>query len=238
MRSSTLTRTLLLAAMLAGAGCATSGRYIVLKEFAPPAPSQENSPLKGRTVCVKPIACGFNINDKLPDKNTTEPPNYTYVSMTKEETKMWDEQDTLLRKNMQKSELPQIGYVRNGFGAVMSKVYALNDPGLWLTDTLKADLEKLGARVVDATQEADAEMTVGGTIRYLKIDIYMSYWADLIVDVQLKPKTQPATTRSIHTKAGRVAWTSSSYEYYQSLRECQQKFSRLVIADLEQLGRQ
>jgi hypothetical protein len=235
MRTSTMTKMLLLAAMMTGAGCATSGRYVVLKEFSPPTPSQENSPLKGHTLCVKPFASGFSINDKLPDKNTTEPPNYTYVRMTKEETKMWDDEDTLLRKTMKKSELPQIGYVRNGFGAVMSKVYALNDPGLWLTDTLKADLEKLGARVVDAPQEAEAEITLGGTINYFKIDVYMSYWADLIVDVQLKPKTKPATTRSIHTKAGRGAWSSSSFEYYQSLRECQQKFSRLVITNLEQL---
>ena len=124
--------------------------------------------------------------------------------------------------------------MRNGFGKVVSRVYAINDPGQWLTDTLKADLVKLGARVVDAPQEAGAEITVGGTINYFKIDIYLSYWADLIVDVQMKPKANPATSLSVHTKAGRVAWSGSSYEYYQSLRECQQKFSQLVIAELEQ----
>jgi hypothetical protein len=217
------------------AGCATSGRYVALKEFSSPRSSEENSPLKGRTVYVKPFVSAFNIDDKLPDKNTIEPPNYTYVKLTKEETKLWDNEVNQRKKTMTKADWPQIGYVRNGFGMVMSKVYALNDPGVWLTETLKADLQKLGARVVDTSQEADAEISVGGTIRYFKIDIYMSYWADLVVDVQLKPRTKAVTTRSLHTKAGQAAWSSSSFEYYQSLRQCQQKFSRLVIADMEQL---
>jgi len=229
-----MTTALLLAAMMGTAGCVAPGRYIVLKEYSAPAPIQENGPLKGHTICVKPFASAFNINDKLPDKNTTEPPNYAYVEMTREETKMWDQEVTQDRKTLVKAELPQIGYVRNGFGKVVSRVYAINDPGQWLTDTLKADLVKLGARVVDAPQEAGAEITVGGTINYFKIDIYLSYWADLIVDVQMKPKANPATSLSVHTKAGRVAWSGSSYEYYQSLRECQQKFSQLVIAELEQ----
>jgi len=229
-----MTMALPLAVMLAGAGCATSGRYVVLKEFSSPRSSEENSPLKGHTVCVEPFVSAFNINDQLPDKNTIEPPNYSYVKMTREETQMWDNEDKRLRMTANKADWPQIGYVRNGFGKVLSRVYALEDPGAWLTDTLKADLQKLGARVVDKSQEGDAEITVGGAIKYLKIDVYMSYWADLVVDVQLKPRTKAPTTLSLHTKAGQAAWSSSSFEYYQSLRQCQQKFSRLVIADIEQ----
>ncbi len=114
-------------------------------------------------------------------------------------------------------------------------MYALNDPGTWLADTLKADLQKLGARVVDPSQEADADISVWGTIRYFKADIYMSMWSDLVVDTQLKAKAKTATTRPIHTRAAQTAWTGSSFEYYQSLRQCQQKFSRLVIADMELL---
>jgi hypothetical protein len=224
---------MLLAAVLM-TGCATSGRYVALKEFSSPRSAEENSPLKGHTVCVKPFVSAFSIDDLLPDKNTVEPASYTYVKLTEEETKMWNNEVNQRKKTMTKADWPQIGYVRNGWGMIMSKVYALNDPGVWLTDTLKADLQKLGARVVDPSQEADAEISVGGTIKYLKIDIYMSYWADIIVDVQLKPRTKAATTRALHTKAGQVAWSSSSFEYYQSLRQCQQKFSRLVIADMEQ----
>ena len=125
--------------------------------------------------------------------------------------------------------------MRNGFGMVMSKVYALHDPGLWLTDTLKADLQQLGARVVEPSQEADADITIGGTIKYCKVDIYMSMWSDLVVDLQLKPKAKMATTRSFHTKDARAAWTSSSFEYYQTLRVCQRKFSSLAITAIEEL---
>jgi hypothetical protein len=217
------------------AGCATSGRYIAFKEFSSPRSPEENSPLKGHTVCVKPFVNAFRIGDKLSDKNTIEPANYTYVKLTKEETKLWNDEVNQRKRTSAKADWPQVGYVRNGYGMTVSKVYALNDPGVWLTDTLKADLQKLGARVVDTSQEADAEIRVGGTIKYLKIDIYMSYWADLMVEVQLKPRTKAVTTRALHTKAGQVAWSSSSFEYYQSFRQCQQKFSRAVIADMEQL---
>ncbi len=107
--------------VLGGAGCATSGRYVALKEFSAPRPSGENSPLKGRVVCVKPFASGFSINDQLPDKNTVEPPNYTYVSPTREEAKLWDNEVRQRKQATSKTDWPQIGYVRNGFGTVMSK---------------------------------------------------------------------------------------------------------------------
>jgi hypothetical protein len=224
-----------LAVVLAGAGCATSGRYVALKEFSVSKLAEESSPLKGCVVCVKPFASSFSIDEQLPDKNTAEPPNYTYVRPTKEEAKLWDEEVRHRKKTTSKTDWPQIGYVRNGFGMVMSKVYALHDPGLWLADTLRADLQKLGARVVDSSQEADADISVCGTIKYFKVDIYMSMWSDLVVDVELKPKAKTARTRPFHTRAAQVAWIGSSFEFYQSLRECQQKFSRLVIADMELL---
>jgi hypothetical protein len=224
--------------MLAGTGCATSGRYIALKEFSQPKPVADVSPLKGRTICVKAFFNRFNIDDKLPDKEVIEPANYQYVHLTREEAKLWSQEVNQRKKTSTKADWPQIGYVRNGFGAVMSKVYALNDPATWLTDTLKADLQNLGARVVDAPQEAEAEVSVGGAIKYFKIDMYMAYWADVIVETQLQAKSKPVQTRSVHTKAGQAAWSSSSFEYFQSLRQCQQKFSRTVIGDLEQLFKQ
>jgi hypothetical protein len=228
-----------LAIVLAGAGCSTSGRYVSLKEFSSPRSSGENSPLKGRTVYVKPFANAFNIEDKRPHKREIEPTNYVYVKMSKEEKKMWDDGVNQCKKTGTEADWLQIGYVRNKYRMKMSKVYALNDPGVWLADTLKADLQKLGARVVDTSQEADAEISVGGTIKYLIADNYgMSLLgAFLDVDVQLKPRTQAAMTRSVYTGATQVAWApfGSNIEYYQTLRQCQQKFSRLVIADMERL---
>jgi hypothetical protein len=226
---------LALAIVLAGAGCATSGRYVALKEFSPPRAPDQNSPLNGRAICVKPFVSAFSINDKLQDEKAVEPPNYSYVKLTKEETELWDKEVDQRKKTSTKKDWLQIGYVRNMVGIVMSKVYALNDPGVWLTDTLKANLQSLGARLIDTPQEADAEVSVRGTIKYFKVDMYMTYAADLVVDVELKPRTKAVMSRSLHTKAGKVAWSGSSFEFYQSLRECQQKFLRLVIADIEQL---
>ena len=124
--------------------------------------------------------------------------------------------------------------LRNGFGMVMSKVYALNSPVEWLTDTLKLDLQQHGAQVVDTSNAGASTVSIDGTIRYFKIDIYMAYWADLIVDVQIRVKDKPPINRTIHTRAGQTAWSSSSFEYYQSIRQCQQKLSGVVIAEIEQ----
>jgi hypothetical protein len=228
---------LALAILLAGAGCTTSGRYVALKEFSSPRLSGENSPLKGHTVCVKPFAKAFNIEDNRPHGRDIEPPDFVYVKMTKEETKMWEDEVTQRMKSGTEADWLQIGYVRNRYRMKMSKVCTLNDPGVWLADTLKADLQKLGARVVDTSNEADADISVGGTIKYFITDYYGMglIGAFLEVDVQLKPRTQAATTRSVYTGGTQTAWTSSGFEYYQPLRQCQQKFSRLVIADMERL---
>jgi hypothetical protein len=164
------------------------------------------------------------------------PKNYVTVKTSREEEKMWDDEVNQRKKTGTEADWLQIGSVRNQYGMKMGKVYALDDPGVGLADMLKADLQKLGAHVVDASQEADAEISVGGTIKYLISDNYSGCcYAYLEVDVQLKPRAQAATTRSFYTGAKQVNWTHSNSEHYQPLRRCQQKFSRLVIADMEQL---
>jgi hypothetical protein len=240
MRISTSMIVLPLAIVLAETGCSTSGRYVALKEFSSPRSSGENSAVKGHTVCIKPFASAFNLEDKRPSDREMQPKRYAYVKMTKEEKKMWEDEIDQRKKTGTEADWIQIGYVRNRYRMKMSKVYALNDPGAWLADTLKADLQKLGACVVDTSQEADAEISVGGTIKYLSVDNYgMNLLAAFLkVDVQLKPRTQAVTARSVYTAGTQTAWSSSSgstSENYQPLRECQQKFSRLVIADMERL---
>lgn len=189
-------------------------------------------PLKGVTVCVKTFGESFSINDQLPNKNVIEPAGYVYQKMTPEQAKMWHRDVKIQERSSNTKNWRQIGYVRNGFGKVMSKVYAVNSPGKWLADTLKQDLHEQGAQIVNASKAGEATVSIGGTIRYFKIDIYMKYWADLIVDVKLQVKSKPPIERSFHTSAGQTAWTSSSFEYYQTIRRCQQKFSRAVIAEV------
>jgi hypothetical protein len=95
------------------------------------------------------------------------------------------------------------------------------------------DLREQGAKIVERPEAGDATVSIEGSIRYFKIDIYMKYWADLIVEVRLKVKDKPLVERTIHTTAGQAAWSSSSFEYYQSIRQCQQKLSRALIDEIE-----
>lgn len=223
---------LLLSALFTG--CATSGRYVLLREYNPTIEKKMNSPLKGVTVAVKPFVEDFKVDAKLETipnfKNLDEPPNFAVLKMAEADVKRWGQEAHNLHAANDKGNWKEIGYVRNGFGAVLSKVHALSPPGQWLTDTLKTDLPQAGAQVTDS---GDADVEVRGTIRFFKVDIYMKYWADLIVDVEIQPKGKPPVTRRIHTSGGQAAWSSSSWEYYQPIRQCQQKLTQTLIAEIE-----
>ena len=47
-----------------------------------------------------------------------------------------------------------------------------------------------------------------------------------------EPQDCPPNERAVNP-TGDTAYSGSNWEYYQSLRPCQQKFSRIVIEELE-----
>ncbi|MCC7377231.1 MAG: hypothetical protein IT581_21395 [Verrucomicrobiales bacterium] len=219
--------------LLMTTGCATSGRRVLLKEYGPTVPVSDASPLKGVTVAIGNFTEAFNIDDKLSDKQPVEPPGYEYQKMSKADEDTWNQDVKKRKKGGSEKSWKEIGYVRNGFGMVMSKVYALNPSGEWLGETLRRDVAAKGATVVGSPTDGAPQVSVSGSIKFFKIDIYMKYWADLIVDVTITVPGKPPIERTIHTTAGQTAWSSSSFEYYQSIRQCQQKLSRALIAEIE-----
>jgi hypothetical protein len=218
---------------IAVTGCATSGRYVLLKEYSPTVPAKVNSPLDGVTVSIQNFQEEFNIKDKIPNGDLDEPVGFPFTKMTASDERAWNQELKALKKSSLKKDWREIGNVRNGFGAVLSKVYAVNPAGEWLTNALKLDLEAQGARVIDDAHAADATVSVDGAIRFFKIDMYMAYKSDLVVTMQLKVKDKPPIPLTIHTRAGGTAWSSSSYEYFQCIRLNQQKFSRVLIDEIE-----
>lgn len=96
-----------------------------------------------------------------PDPKTgpEQPPGFIFVPLTSEQSQAWSQEFKAAKKTSTKADWRQIGNVRNGFGMVMSHVYALNDPGAWPADTLKMDLESQGAKVVDASQSGTADIS-------------------------------------------------------------------------------
>jgi hypothetical protein len=167
-----------------------------------------------------------------PKTQPEEPAQFKFVDFTEAQNGIWDQEFRALKKTRPQAELREIGSLRNMFGMVMSHIYALNDPGAWLAETLKMDLERQGARVVDASQAESADLCVSGRVEFCRVDAYMKIWGDLVVDLELKPKGLDASHKILHTNGGRVAWVGSTAEFYQPLRECRQKFSWLVTREI------
>jgi hypothetical protein len=145
-------------AVLLGTGCATNGRQILLKEYGPTgAPATELS-LKGKTVCLKGFECASTLTKPDPKSKPEKPAQFKFVPFTAEQSKQWEGESKAKAKETTKSDWRDIGNIRNGYGIVMSHVYALNDPGVWLVETLRMDLESQGAKVVDASQADTADI--------------------------------------------------------------------------------
>ena len=229
---SILALALLAALSIAGSGCATNGRHVLLKEYGPTVPAPTNPPLKGMTICIKGFQIATNLTSLDPKSKPEQPPQFTFVQFTREQSKTWDQEFRALKKQTKKADWWNIGNVRNGFGMIMSHVYALNDPGPWLAETLKMDLEQQGAKVVEAAQADSADICVSGTIQFCRVDIYMKIWGDLVVDLELQPKNRGPSRASLHTEGGTTAWTSASSEFYKPLREARQKLSWLTTREI------
>jgi hypothetical protein len=43
-------------------------------------------------------------------------------------------------------------------------------------------------------------------IEFCRVDIYMKIWADLVVDLEVRPKGDTAMHRTLHANGGQVAW--------------------------------
>jgi len=231
-----LKKTIALAAWVAvaclGSGCATNGRYVLLKEYGPSGPADQAQSLKGITVCIKGFQSAPSLTSADPKTKPEEPADFKFHEFTSKESKLWDEEFRDLKKKTTKADWREIGNLRNGFGIVMSHVYALNDPGAWLAETLKMDLESQGAKVVDASMADSADVGLGGAIQFCRVDIYMKIWGDLVLDLELQPKGRPAVRTVLHTGGGTVAWVGATSEFYKPLRECRQKLSYLVTREI------
>lgn len=218
------------AVTLLATGCATNGRYVLLKEYSASGPTAQ--PLQGATICIKPFHCASNLTSPDPTTQSEQPEQFKYVEFTAEENKNWDHEFRALKKSTTQADWREIGNLRNLFGMVMSHVYALNDPGAWLADTLKMDLEGQGAKVVEAAQADSADLCLSGTVQFCRVDMYMKIWGDLVVDLELQPKDGDVSHKTLHTSGGQVAWVGSTSEFYQPLRECRQKFSHLASREV------
>ena len=225
---------LLLAAIILCTGCVTNGRRLLLKEYGPSVPVAAEAPLKGVTVCLKGFTCAPDLISLELKAKPEEPPKFKYADFTRDQDKRWDAEQKTLQKQSKEASWTKIGNMRNGFGMVMSHVYALNDPAAWLAESMKFDLEAQGAKVVDASQAADADVSVSGTIQLCREDMYMTVDASIVVDLDVQPRKGQPSKRQIHTHGATAAMLASEGEYFHALRDARQKFSILATREIVQ----
>lgn len=211
-------------------GCVTNGRQILLREYGPSVPMAATNSLQGVTICLK----GFDTATNLVTLKLTDKPQliagFKYTGFTREQEKRWDNEWRELAK--QKGPGREIGNMRDGFGFVLSHVYALNDPAAWLREGLKYDLEAHGAKVVDAAQGANADATLDGTLQLCRADMYMTIDASLVVELILQPKNGPSRQKRIHTHGMTLAVLASEGEYLHAFRDARQQFSILAMREV------
>lgn len=224
-----------LVASLVGSGCVTNGRRILLKEYGPSIPVSEGRPLEGAIVCILRFDSAPSLVSLEMTTKAEEPNSFQYLEFTREQERLWSKEMKALQKASAKATLKEIGNMRNGFGMVMSHVYALNDPGTWLVESLKYDLESQGARVVDASRAGDADVTLAGTIQRCSADMYMVINGTLVVDLEVRPKNGEALRHRIHTHGATTAVLASEGEYFHALRDARQKFSIFAIQAMQQV---
>ena len=224
----------LVAPVVLGTGCVTNGRRVLLKEYGPSVPALAEGNLQGTTICIKGFSCVSNLVSLELKTKPEEPIPFKYMDLTHEQDKLWDKEMKTLRKQASPEGSREIGNLRNGWGMVMSHVYALNDPADWLTESLKLDLEAQGAKVVDTSQAASADVSISGTIQLCRADLYMAVKGTLVVDIEVQPKQGEARHKQIHTHGATAAMMASEGEYFHALRDARQKFSILAIREISQ----
>jgi hypothetical protein len=217
---------------LLGTGCVTNGRRVLLKEYGPSVPANASGPLRGAVICLKGFNCASNLVSLELKSNPEEPSPFKYLDLTPEQDKLWAKEMNALRMHTTQAEWREIGNLRNGFGMVMSHVYALNDPATWLADSLKFDLEAQGAKVVDASQAAAADVSISGTIQICRADMYMVINGTLLVDLDVQPRQGGLRRMQIHTHGATAAMMASEGEYFHALRDARQKFSILATREI------
>lgn len=214
-----------------GTGCVINGRRLLLKEYGPSVSIMESNRLKGVTVCLKGFEPATNLVAMKLNTKPEELDGFHYTDFTREQDQQWDKEQRAAQQQMDKREI-EIGNMRDGFGIVMSHVYALNDPAEWLMKGLKYDLEAQGAKVVDSSHSADADAVVDGKLQLCRVDMYVTVDASIVVDLTVQPKTGAARQRHIHTHGMTAAMLASEGEYFHALRDARQKFSILAAREI------
>lgn len=210
--------------------CAFTDRALLLKEYSATLAPQTLTALAGRRVHVSTIDERAPVEKKWTETTPTEVAA-EYVQMSGADEDAWDDELNAIKARTTVADWNEVGWVRNGFGMHTADVFAVNSPVEWLTEKIQMELAAQGAVPVATAQEADTVVRVH--LLYMKVDIAFKNWADLVVEVDVTAPGKAPARWSIHTTGSQVAWSSSSFEFYNALRRCEQKLMHVLLPALD-----
>jgi hypothetical protein len=228
---------IVLAAIFAS-GCASVERHVLLKEFASSVPQSASQPLKGKTVCIRPFTSVPSFAEPDVAIKPEQLPEFVFVRLTSDQEKLWREECRNLRERTDRVQWWGIGTLYAVFKRPAGRVYALNDPGTWLAETLKMDLEARGAKVLDISQVSVADISLYGHLNCCWVESYLAtVQAHLVLDLECQPKDGVPFRRVWHT-TGRMSSSAfvgsgTDLELYQALRESRQQISWLTVREIQ-----
>jgi len=223
-------------ALLLLSNCAFTNRVILMKEYSASLPASYSPGLQGKRVAVKVIDQRAAVSLKWTETSASPAPDgYKTRELTPDEKATWDSDLEERKAAGTEDNWHLVGWMRNGYGMHTADVYSVNPPSEWLREVLATEIEAQGGVVVEPEEAAGADVIVDATLRYLKVDIYMHNWATLVADFSVRGRGQPAgPIQTITTTGERMAWTSSSYGFYETFRECAQRAMWVLLPIVEQ----
>lgn len=228
-------------------GCAFSGRYVLLAHDEPITPPQtQDLTLTGLKLYVGPFTYAYSearetyFDGAQGASEDNMPPldGYKYIELTEAQANRWTEKQQKLAKGYEQRAEDIIGGVRNGWGSTTSSVYALNPPGQWLQQSIRAEAAAMGAVIVDAPAQAD--IAVEGEILWLYADMRVGAWSvdykvQFVTRMNVKPAGREARVRTCSVDGGAFASWGTDYEYYRAIRDAHHKFLIRLMTELRNI---
>jgi hypothetical protein len=185
------------------------------------------------TICVKDFSCAPAFEKPDGNLKAESLPDFTFTRFTPEQEELWSKERGELKRRTTKAQWREIGPIRNGFGGTVGHIYAMNDPGPWLAETLRMDLKSQGAKIVEASQSDSADIVISGVIQSCWLDMYFAIGSHLVVDLELRTRNQGASHVLLYAGGGSFNASGTSRELHKVLREGRQKLSWLVTREIQ-----
>jgi hypothetical protein len=129
----------------------------------------------------------------------------------------------------------KLGNVRNGFGIKLAPIRTTDSVTVWVKNALALELTKAGFQVTDSAAGSEASLTIGGDVLKANADAYLSYGAQVELQVRLMQGDRELFSRPYLGKgSGGTNWTATSKSFANTLARALADALGMVVGDVEQ----